>query len=493
MKMPRMKFAGWDRLNTRWVKMLNGKRYRITCEELGLPKSDWTKEGSIDLAKKWWIQKLGELNSQEPQLQSLPDELRDYIQKLKNRSRILEMEGRNPILYQERLKEVRKQIKDGEYDICEIDPYVSMIAKGLDVVSGGEMLSGLGVPSLNLLLGESFYWAELEKKYEKIDQIQTIGHWLNEFKNGKFEKNNESTIIREKCFYEEIFNLKLNGQNLLRKEMQIDCINEQKISDVYQAYKLMKLDPETKKKRWVWFKKFVRYILEHAGKPPNRPRNLDSKDFVFSKENLIDKPEVDLNEIRSFLKNLPDRLRLYALLALNCAMNNVDIALLEHSQIDLDKKTLKRKRIKTKGWAKVPTVTYYLWAETVRLLKRFANEKSQFVLTDDAGKGLYLTNKEIENVRLYDKVGVQWRDHFKGTEDKKFTLKDFRFFGADLLGNHQKHMLYKDIFLGHSPKSVADRNYSSINFNVINQCKYLESIFYSTKGKRKKNLNESGC
>jgi hypothetical protein len=55
--LPIIKFAGWDKSNTRWVKMLDGKRYRITCKELGLPKSDWTKDKSIDLAKKWWLEK----------------------------------------------------------------------------------------------------------------------------------------------------------------------------------------------------------------------------------------------------------------------------------------------------------------------------------------------------------------------------------------------------------------------------------------------------
>lgn len=476
--MPRPKFAGWDGLNTRWVKMLDGKRYRITCEELGLPKSDWTKEGSIDLAKKWWIQKLGELNSQEPQLLSLPDELRDYIQKLKSRSRILEMEGRNPILYEKRLKEVYSLIKDGEFDIPDIDPKVLKLVSNLDIVCGGEMLKNLGVTPLNILFGEDMYWKELEAKYEKIDQKQTIEYWLNKFKDSKYRKNKESTIIREKCFYDEIFNLKSGEQNLFSKEMAICCINEHKITDVYQAYDKMNLDQNTKKKRWNWFKKFVRFILEHSDQPPKSPRNIDSKDFVFSKENLIDKPEIDLNEIRKFLKDLPDRLRLYALLALNCAMNNVDIANLEHHQIDLDKKTLKRKRIKTKGWVNVPTVTYYLWDETVNLLERFINKKSQFVLTDDTGNSLYFAKKENGGAILYDKIGVQWRDHFKGTDDKKFILKNFRFFGADLLGKHPKHMLYKDVFLGHSPKSVADRNYSSKNFDVISQCNYLESIFY---------------
>lgn len=484
--MPRIKFSGWDRLNTRWVKMFNGKRYRITCEELKLPKSDWTKEGSIDLAKKWWLQKLGELNSQEIKLPPLPEDLGEYIEKLKRRGNILKAEGKNPILYAERLKEVLNLIREGEYDIPEIDPMVSKIATNLHIVSGGQMLEGLGVTSLNALLGENYFWRELEEKYEKIDQIQTIGHWLNIFKNKEFSKDGASTIIRKKCFYDEIFSLKLNGQNLFSKEMSINCINEQKISDVYKAYELMELDADTKKKRWFWFKKFIRHILEHAGQAPNQPRNLDSRDFIFSKTNFIDKPNIDLKVIKKFISSLPDHLKLYALLALNCAMNNEDIALLEHRQIDLRKKTLTRKRIKTTEWVNVPTVTYYLWDETIELLKKTMSKNSKYVLTDAAGEILYFTEKKDGIATLYDKVGVQWRDYFRRNKNKKYTLKDFRFFGADLLGMNPLHMPYKEAFLGHSLKSVAERNYSSKNFDVINQCKYLESLFYPAIAKKKR-------
>ena len=488
--MPRMKCAGWDRSNTRWVKMFKGKRYRITCEELKLPKSEWTKEGSIALAKKWWLQKLGELNSQENKLPQMPKELREYIEKLKRRGNILKTEGKNSTLYDERLKEVFNLIREGEFDIPEIDPIVSKIALNLDVVSGGQMLEDLGVTSLNALLGENYFWRELEDKYEKIDQIQTIGYWLNKFKNGKFSNDEASTIIRENCFYDEIFSLKHNGQKLFAKEMSINCINEQKISDVYQAYKLMELDSDTKKKRWFWFKKFIRHILEHAGQAPNQPRNLDSRDFVFSKTNSNDKPKTDLKVIKKFISSLPDHLKLYALLALNCAMNNVDIALLEHRQIDLRKKTLTRKRIKTIGWDNVPTVTYYLWDETIELLKKTMNKNSKYVLTDAAGEVLYFTGKKDGIATLYDKVGVQWRDYFRRNKNKKYTLKDFRFFGADLLGMNPLHMPYKEAFLGHSLKSVAERNYSSKNFDVINQCKYLERLFTQQTAKIKKALDK---
>src|SRR5262249_32904725 len=58
----------------RWTKMYNGIRYRVTCEQLGLPRELWTKEGSRQAANSWWEQKKLEIDiaSQPPQRPLLP-------------------------------------------------------------------------------------------------------------------------------------------------------------------------------------------------------------------------------------------------------------------------------------------------------------------------------------------------------------------------------------------------------------------------------------
>ena len=77
------------------------------------------------------------------------------------------------------------------------------------------------------------------------------------------------------------------------------------------------------------------------------------------------------------------------------------------------------------------------------------NKNSEYVLTDSDGEILYSTVKKNGIATLYDKVGVQWRDYFRRNKNKKYTLKDFRFFSADLLGKSPLHMPYKKAFLGH--------------------------------------------
>jgi hypothetical protein len=47
----------WEPRYTRWRKMKDGKVHVVSCEQLGLPPHQWTKEGSYQSANKWWKDK----------------------------------------------------------------------------------------------------------------------------------------------------------------------------------------------------------------------------------------------------------------------------------------------------------------------------------------------------------------------------------------------------------------------------------------------------
>jgi integrase len=190
----------------------------------------------------------------------------------------------------------------------------------------------------------------------------------------------------------------------------------------------------------------------------------------------------DVKAIRTFLDSLPERLKLFALLALNCGMNNVDIGLLRRNQIDWKERTLTRKRVKTEDKEKVPTVTYALWAETVRLLRQEQNTESEFVLTAKGGECLYVVGKVGDKAKLYDRIKSQWRDHFGRGGKKEYTLIQFRFFGADLLKANLQYRSYREPFLGHAPHTTAEISYSS-DEDVSVACRYLEKLFYP-RGKK---------
>ena len=202
---------------------------------------------------------------------------------------------------------------------------------------------------------------------------------------------------------------------------------------------------------------------------------MKSKLLVFAVD-AVEKAPPDPAKIKAFLDTLPDRLKLYALLALNTGSNNIDIGRLRHRQIDLEKRTLVKRRQKTGEWEKVPKITYWLWNETVRLLRQERDPDGEFVLTDARGGCLYISTKSEEGAKHYDKIKSQWRDHFGRSEAKLYTLKDFRFFSADLIKESEWRGMW-EIFLGHSLRTVAERHYGS-NENCTKVCQYLETVFY---------------
>ena len=95
-----------------------------------------------------------------------------------------------------------------------------------------------------------------------------------------------------------------------------------------------------------------------------------------------------IETVRACLKKLKPRLRLYALLGLNCGMTNVDIANLRKDMVNLRGGRLVRKRVKTEGHDKVPTVDYPLWPETLEVLGEHWSDHAEFALTSTTGSCL---------------------------------------------------------------------------------------------------------
>jgi len=241
----------------------------------------------------------------------------------------------------------------------------------------------------------------------------------------------------------------------------------------------------TGKKKWDSWSNFVNYLAEN--RLISRPVNLDSSVFRF-KIVTVEKPTPDMAQVRKFLDGLPDRFRLYALLAANCGMNNTDIAKLQFwtilekvplAMLDLDKRVLRRKRVKTSTSKSVPTVNYWLWDETVRLLKQEQAKTGPLVLLDAKDEPLMIERKGgvVEKASVYDKIKSSWRDHFGRGEEKLFTVSDFRDISSSLIQHHKQHRKYWDVFLGHSPRSVAGKNYATSE-DVSHICKWLEKSYF---------------
>jgi integrase len=123
----------------------------------------------------------------------------------------------------------------------------------------------------------------------------------------------------------------------------------------------------TKRDRFAALKQFVRWLAEQGRIP--LPANIDSKDFTFRIEAKTIKT-MPVEELQALLEASSDRVRLYLLLMANAGMQQTDIAELRAKDVDLKKGTITRVRSKTAHHASAPTITYKLWPETLKLLKK---------------------------------------------------------------------------------------------------------------------------
>ncbi len=199
--------------------------------------------------------------------------------------------------------------------------------------------------------------------------------------------------------------------------------------------------------RWAWKQEYVESL----------PRNLgDHEIAVPIKEVKV----FTIPEIGTLLKAATPRTRLYILMALNLGMTQQDISDLHPGEVDWRKRTVKRKRSKTKQHESTPMVTYAMWPETLFQLKDFkTNDKNRVLLNK---YGLPLKDQEFVDgkYRKTDTVGREFRRLKKkcGINDRTFI--DLKKTCRSLLEDHKDHCSIAELFVGRSPKSVSDKHYT---------------------------------
>ena len=200
-------------------------------------------------------------------------------------------------------------------------------------------------------------------------------------------------------------------------------------------------------------KQFVRWLWENEV-IDNLPRNL-------SKLNITaDAPTIETippQEITTLLTAATDRTRLYILLCLNCGYTGQDIADLKPSEVDWKTGRIIRKRSKTMREKSVPIVDYKLWGETFRLLKKHGNRQGERVFLNNNGQPLRRWEENDNGkVRNQDNVSEAWAR----LTDK--PLKLLRKTAASLLATHPTYGQFAFLFLGHSPKTTAEKHYVQV-------------------------------
>jgi hypothetical protein len=463
----------WTAEKKRWRKTYKRKQYVVYCSELNLNEAEWTELGSYKMANDWWVAMRAKIDNAP---QQLPPETLNILAKLKKKSDYLLRNGLvvEADTYKKAHANVLESVNNGEYDIPDIDPLAHERLNALKVVADVELLERLDPKTLEMFLGTNALWEERFKADKEPEQSKKIGYYLDKWYSRIHGKAKPTSISNIHGYYQLFKDIQFENRSVFNENMSVDEIGRDKFREVFEAISAQNCHVATKKKKFSFFKSFIKYLAEEG--IITKPTNFHSSHICFNTV-LMEKMPPDVDEIRKFLELLPDRFKLYVLLALNTGMNNIDIGKLKHQQIDYQKRTLTKRRVKTADSINVPKVRYKLWQKTYDLIMQERSSSGQFVLTAN-GKCLYEDEKVGNNARVYDRIKVQWRAFLrKNPHLKKYLLKEFRYFSADILNQSPEYRSYRDAFLSHAPRSTAGCFYSSTE-DVSVACTYLESVFF---------------
>lgn len=206
---------------------------------------------------------------------------------------------------------------------------------------------------------------------------------------------------------------------------------------------------------------FVKWCWEN-GKLYDMPRNIDR----FAKVKIVKEAEVSVftfDQLKALLGCCISEIqKLYALLMLNCGFSYQDLADLKPSEyVD---GFIERQRSKTK----VPG-RWYLWAETRRLLDKFAHRTGDHLLTNRNG-GCLIT-KRIENGKMVSTNAIEscvrTRLFVKNQPKVRSLLDEWGIRGNPYMfrktvANEVERLVDRETaktFLAHADESIAEIHY----------------------------------
>jgi hypothetical protein len=480
----------WVPSQGRWLKEYRGKTYGVSCRQLGkwlgrpIPA---TKEGSWREANAWWDVKQAELDA-AARIAQMP----------------VDADGVPFDERQEALDDIREKINWARHFAPQEVPTLLRTEKAIEETDPveGRTLADAGEINVNVeiarafgvqvpddldpiivqhLFGSGRIWQDRFARTREVPQTHT-GMTL------RYHADRFKELLRAKCrdrpgtygeqdrLVELLLNIDRRQQDgqvveaVTHPEMLVEQLTEQTFQKYFLALSDLvnatEITEETARKRLRMLKRFIKYLW--GQRLIELPRNLDSEEFRFpvaAREIVVPERE----RVVTLVGALPPRLRLYALLALNCAMNQVDIAELRHTMVDWREGRVRRKRVKTMKERNVPEVDYPLWPETFELLKRFRSQHAELVLTTETGGKLVdrMYKEGRKKTGKKDMVQLAWKRWWKGTPRKpcpvpgpRTQFRGLRAFGSTVIESHELYGRYKGYYLGHAPRTVADKHYA---------------------------------
>lgn len=202
------------------------------------------------------------------------------------------------------------------------------------------------------------------------------------------------------------------------------------------------------------FRQFVEWASGHSY--VTKPPNLDSRDFRFTRH-AKEVPVMTPAEVRTLIDAATGQLRLHLLLMANCGMTQSDVSDLKHEEVDWGAGRIRRKRSKTRAEEGAPVVDYPLWTPTFTLLREHRSANPELVLVTRSGKRWVWDELVDGKLKSSDNIATNYSRLRKKL--KAGQLKLIRKTSASLLDSHEHWGRYASHFLGHSPRSIADKHY----------------------------------
>lgn len=443
----------WDRRHRRWWKYKSGhKRFVVSCRQLagwsGEPVPE-TKEGSYLVANRWWQAKLAEIEAQQP-----PHPYARILAQLERRRDWARRHGTNGET--DTLAEEIETLKSTQRgDLGHGDSIVR------DMFLGSATTQDIWQDRLERdrpepVSDDRTLAGQLRRWYEGLDiKVQAGDMTPSRLDNIKAALAHFESHVGKETLAERIDGDTIEGyyKHLLGQVGRRRKNSEEGISAEY-AKTIFGMARQFV--RWLWSREVI-----------TLPRNIDSRGFRFKASPKAIVTFTD-EEVVKLVEGATGQLKLHILLMLNCGYKSTDIAELKRHQVDWKEGRIIRRRSKTEDQVDVPIVNYKLWPQTFELLMKHDSGQATVLLTrsgglwaweerGDDGKTHSSDNIASNFNRLRDKLGVGK------------SLDKLRKTSATKIESHREYGRYKIHFLGHSPRTLADKHYAAPSRDLFDE------------------------
>lgn len=214
------------------------------------------------------------------------------------------------------------------------------------------------------------------------------------------------------------------------------------------------------------FKQLVKWMYSTAETIDRLPRNFNDKQLAIyvssSEPNTL-----TVDQIEELIADCTARTELYILLGLNCGYRQTDIASIQPKEVDWSAGKIKRKRTKTAKHKQTPMVTYQLWPRTFELLKNEGKRDGDRVLLSCNGTPLVSTELRADGKAKKNDAIKSAMQRLTRKKDFTATMDLLRNTAATRLRGNAQYATLVDLFLGHAPRSVADKSYAAAPIELL--------------------------